>query len=135
VIGALALALLAACSDEPEPAPIVDPGPPPGPATALVARVESLSLGRTHDGFALAAFGFADAAGWRMPALVRAAGGVSVDGFLTYEFVAIPPETPVAAAEPARRLRADAMVSATELRAATGVRVVAQDNVIEAPFE
>jgi hypothetical protein len=134
LLAALAIGALAACADESEPESVAPPAPPPGPERFLVQQVDRLSLGRTHDGFMLAAFGVAETAGWRLPRLEPAGSGLGPDGFLTFDFTAIPPAEGVAAPEGARRVRADVELSPTMLRGAAGVRVRAASGAVEAAF-
>jgi hypothetical protein len=131
LLAALAALALAGCADEPAPAP--EPAPEPaGPVAERILRVDGLTLGRTHDGFMLAAFGVAETAGWRLPRLEPVGSGPGADGFLTFDFLAIPPEAPVAAPESARRVRADAPIDPGALRGAAGVRVRAATGAVEA---
>ena len=115
------LALVAACAEDTPPEPV--PSPPPEPAKAVVLTVERLELGRTATGYALAAFGATDGASWSAPELRPAPQLVAADGYLVFDFVARPPGTPVPAAEPATRLRADRAFAAVELQGAAGLRV------------
>ncbi len=129
LLAALAALVLAGCADEPAPAPEPEPA---GPVAERILRVDGLTLGRTHDGFMLAAFGVAETAGWRLPRLAPVGSAPGADGFLTFDYVAIPPEAPLAAPESARRVRADAPIDPGALRGAAGVRVRAATGAVEA---
>ena len=129
LIAAAALAL-AACADEPPPPAAVAP-PPPADERVPVARVTGLEVGRTRTGFVLAALGEAEGTGWRAASLRPAREGLAPDGYLEFEFVAIPPATPGPGAQ---RLRADAPLPPEALTGAAGLRVIARDGDAEGFF-
>jgi hypothetical protein len=103
-------------------------GPPPIDEALLrpVGRVDELLVGRTFDGVVLTAFGEAPGAGWTAGRLRPR--GPGPDGFLEFDFVALPPpaDSPPAADDPRlRRIRADLPLALDELGGAAGLRVIA----------
>jgi hypothetical protein len=129
LMAAAAVALAACARDEPPPAP--QSVAPPVEAPVLIARVGTLEVGRTRTGFMLAALGEADGVGWRAPRLRPAREGLSPDGFLEFEFVAIPPAEPGPGVQ---RLRADAPLPPQAITGAAGLRVIARQGDAEGVF-
>ena len=93
-----------------------------------VASIQNIEIGRTRNGFAISAFGTAKGLGYTEPSLrARRDGAPAADGFLDYDFVALPPGpdagyAPTASAE-ARAIRADLLLGADQLRGASGIRI------------
>ncbi len=130
LIAAAALALAGCARDEPPPAP-PEAVAPSVAEPVVVARVTTIEIGRTRTGLVLAALGEADGTGWRAPALRPARDGLSPDGFLEYELVAVPPAEPGPGVQ---RLRADAPLLPQALTGAAGLRVIARQGDAEGVF-
>ncbi|MBY8975612.1 hypothetical protein KHP62_07340 [Rhodobacteraceae bacterium NNCM2] len=137
----VAVALIAGCSwfssDEPEPGePTAQDLAPVRPVP--VQAVREIEIGRTRDGFVITAYGTAPALGYAQPQLrARRDGQPGVDGFVDYDFVAVPPKPGLERAQgtvSARGLRADILLTQKELRGASGIRVHALSGGIQMAF-
>lgn len=140
--GALVAALmgLAGCAaDDSEPASLFaeDPAPPAAPPVP-VQTVTSVELGRTRDGFIITALGTAPGLGYARPQLQpRREGAPGTDGYLDFDFVAVPPAPGFALPQgdpAARGLRADYAVRLRALRGAGGIRIHARDGGVQMQF-
>jgi len=139
---AVAVALSApmgACSwfgdDEPE-APVAVT--PVIRAPVQVLAVRAVEIGRTRDGLVITAYGTAPGLGYGSPTLqTRREGQPASDGFVDYDFVALPPdpgfELPQGSVE-ARELRADALVKIEDLQGAAGIRVHGRERSVQMGF-
>ncbi len=92
-----------------------------------VAAVSNLEIGRTRTGFAVTAYGTAPTLGYSSPELrPRREGRPAADGFLDYDFVALPPRPELGyetGPAEARGIRADLLIETEDLAGATGIRV------------
>jgi hypothetical protein len=99
----------------------------------VVPRVVGLELGRTRDGFALAAFGSTDERGWSSAQLRPRDPLVAPDGFMEFDLTGVPPQgaAPIAGPAPIRadRALAEALVGQTR-----GARVFAVEGSMEGLF-
>ena len=126
-----AASLLAGCAVGSGPGPVADIDPA---RKTLIADAQRLEIGRVTDGFALTGFGVTEGAGWSLPELRPRGAGVGSDGVLEFDFVALPPAEPVAAAEGARRIRGDALIPFDRLVRANGVRIYGRRGFVEGLF-
>lgn len=132
-----AMATLPSCSDTGltfTGRPTNAPAPAPEAAKLPVVRVTDLDLGRTFDGYALRVIGETETPGWREAALRRRSDGLSQDGFMEFDFVAVAPDAGEEAAEPlappptgtplaARQVQAFVLLPLTDVVRAAGIRV------------
>jgi hypothetical protein len=130
----LCAGLLAGCADDPQPEAAAEVEAILSPARP-VARVTRLEIGRARNGFVLAAVGVSEGAGWRSPRLEPVFDGPGPDGYLVFDFLAIPPNDMLAAPEPARTLRADALIAPDVLQRSLGVRVRGSGEAVEIAFD
>ncbi|MEM6489739.1 MAG: hypothetical protein AAF677_15960 [Pseudomonadota bacterium] len=97
-----------------------------------VDTVVGVEIGRTASGFVITAYGIAPGAGFGVPQLTpRRQGRPAPDGFIEYDFRAIPPDPNFEmprGSETVRRLRADRLVSERVFSAAAGIRIFALRN-------
>lgn len=120
---------LAGCSwlgfgdDEEEAAPEILAERPYVPVEA----VTDIEIGRTRNGFAVTALGLAGSLGWGDAELrARRDGQPAADGFLDYDFVALPPRPELGygtGTPEQRRIRADLLLPARALQGAAGLRI------------
>lgn len=103
-----------------------------------VTAVRSVELGRTRDGFLITAFGTAPGLGFALPALrVRRSGEPGADGYIEYDFVASEPAPGFSlpgGTTQTRALRADLAVTISQLRGASGIRVLALAGGVQMDF-
>ncbi len=125
--------LLSGCGgDAPEPAAEATIGVAPQPQARMVEEVRDIEIGRVVEGLVLVARGVTETTGWSAPELRPR--GPDAAGVLEFDFVATPPRNPVEAAEPARRVRADRVLTLDDLARATGVRVYSERGSVEGLF-
>lgn len=103
-----------------------------------VTAVRSVEMGRTRDGFLITAYGTAPGLGYSLPVLrARRGGRPDTDGYVEFDFVATEPapgaELPPGSSQ-ARALRADLAVQTTDLRGASGIRVLARGGGVQVDF-
>lgn len=140
VLGLVALGgcgLFSSDSEEPKSLFAAD-APAPETPPVPIQNVSTIELGRTRDGFIVTAYGTAPGLGYGRPSLApRRDGAVGTDGFLDYDFVAVPPapgfNLPQGDAA-ARALRADLVVKLRTLRGAAGIRVHGLDGGAQMTF-
>lgn len=130
---------LAACSwGDDEPAPESVSAVPGDDGSRLVASVTEIELGRLADGYALSVFGLSNTAGWSSAELRLRDGGPDAEGFLHFEFVAIPPDepslSPMAALPDARRVRADRFFTEGFLAPLAGLRIWTEAGASDVTF-
>lgn len=103
-----------------------------------VTAVRSVELGRTRDGFLITAFGTAPGLGYALPALrVRRSGEPGADGYIEYDFVASEPAPGFSLPQgttQTRALRADLAVRISDLRGASGIRILALAGGVQMDF-
>lgn len=103
-----------------------------------VQAVREIEIGRTRDGFVVTAYGTAPALGYAVPQLrARRDGKPGADGFLDFDFVALPPKPGLERPQgsiAARSVRADILLTQREMRGATGIRVHALSGGVQVAF-
>lgn len=103
-----------------------------------VEAVRNIEIGRTRTGFAITAHGIAPALGYADAELrARRDGRPAADGFLDFDFVALPPLPELGystGAPEARAIRADLLIPANVLQGATGIRVHAAAGGMQITF-
>jgi hypothetical protein len=94
---------------------------------APIAAVRHIEIGQTRNGYVITALGIAPGLGYGAPELrVRRQGSPGPDGIIDFDFVAQAPDPSLNLGEgaiAARAIRADLLITARELRGATGIRV------------
>ena len=92
-----------------------------------VETVRNIEIGRTRDGAAITAFGYAAGVGYGAPELrARREGAVGPDGFLDFDFFARPPHGGFGLGKgemKARLVRADILLTPRQLAGVHGIRV------------
>lgn len=92
-----------------------------------VQALQRVEIGRTRTGYVITAFGTAPGTGWGGATLrARRDGRPGTDGFLDFDFVAVPPDPEFGLPQgtiSARAIRADAQVTERQLRGVQGFRV------------
>jgi len=128
----LAALLLAACGDD--PAPVSAPVGPPPPERRLAATVADIEIGRTFDGYAIAATGSFTGQGWSRAGLQLVdTEGPGPDGFIDLELTAqVPPSD--ARPDGATLMRAHALMRETQREGARGVRIGSASGSVEKAF-
>lgn len=92
-----------------------------------VETVRNIEIGRTRDGAAVTAFGFAPGLGYGAPELrPRREGNVGPDGFLDFDFFARAPDPRFnlgTGEQKARVVRADTLLGLRDLNGVIGIRI------------
>lgn len=92
-----------------------------------VQALQRIEIGRTRSGYVITAFGTAPGTGYGGAALrARRDGSPGPDGFLDFDFVAVPPDPAFNLPQgtiSARAIRADVQVTERQLRGVQGFRV------------
>ncbi len=130
----LAALALAACGGDPAPAPTGAPIGPPPAERRLAAEVADIEIGRTFDGYAVAATGAFSGRGWSRAGLqIVDTDGPGPDGLIDLELTAqVPPRDAVP--DGATRLRAHALMREAQRRGALGIRVRSAGGFVEKAF-
>ena len=103
-----------------------------------VSAVRSIEVGRSRDGIVISAFGTAPGLGYGGARLIpRRDGKPNREGFLEFDFVAVPPdpafELPTGTLE-ARSIRADLAIKGRNLKNVRGIRVFSAQNGVQFVF-
>lgn len=92
-----------------------------------IQALRNIEIGRTRNGYAVSAFGTAQTTGYGGATLqARREGQPGIDGFIDFDFVAIPPDPALNMPQgglTAREIRADTQLSDRKLRGVAGIRV------------
>lgn len=103
-----------------------------------IQALRNIEIGRTRDGYAISAFGTAPTTGYGGASLrARREGQPAPDGYLDFDFVAIPPDPALNMPQgtiDARAIRADAQLPASRLRGVAGLRVHSLTNSGQVDF-
>ncbi|MEO1470700.1 MAG: hypothetical protein AAFV86_16770 [Pseudomonadota bacterium] len=101
-------------------------------------RINGVEIGRVSNGISVTVFGIAPGAGYGAPQLTPRRGGrPAPDGFVEYDFRAIPPDPGFQMPEgtlAVRELRADRLIPETILRGTAGLRIYSLVDIREVPF-
>lgn len=103
-----------------------------------VETVRNIEIGRTRNGIAITAFGIAPGLGYGAPELrARRDGTAGPDGILDFDFVARAPDANFKLGEgsvSARAVRADTLLSPSQLQGVRGIRVHADSGGLQMLF-
>lgn len=94
---------------------------------APVQALRKIEIGRTRDGYSVTAFGTAPTTGYGAASLrARRAGAPADDGYLDFDFVAVPPDPALNMPQgtiDARAIRADARLTVRQTAEIRGLRI------------
>ncbi|MDT8343061.1 MAG: hypothetical protein RQ752_01400 [Thermohalobaculum sp.] len=107
---------------------------PPAPVQAL----RNIEIGRTRDGYAIVAYGTAPTTGFGAASLApRRDGQPGTDGYLDFDFVAVPPDPALNMPQgsiASRAIRADTFLTIKQVGTVRGLRVHSATNSGQVDF-